>query len=118
MANVYAIPQILSGHGRIDPLSSRWQLTETERRPMLKSLRTTRGRLVIAVVASVALVASWATWDMPIALVPALMIPFWIPIFDRREVPVTPRARRFMLASVVVGILMLLVLLGIYVAQR
>ena len=85
---------------------------------MLKSLRTKRARIVIAIVASAALVMAWVAYDMPIALVPALIIPFWVPIFNRREAPVSPCNRRFMLASVAVGILMVFVLAGVYVAQR
>ena len=85
---------------------------------MLKSLRTTRGRVVIAIVACVSLAATWVAFDMPIAILPALMVPFWIPIFERHKEPVSHRARRFMLGSVVVGVLLVLVLAGIYVAQR
>ena len=70
---------------------------------MLRFLRTTRGRIVIAFVASTALAVLWVDFEMPIAILPALMIPFWIPLFARQEEPVSPRTRRFMLASIVVG---------------
>ena len=85
---------------------------------MLNSLRTTRGRIGIAFLASTALAALWMAFDMPIAILPALMIPFWIPVFSRQKEPVSPGSRRFMLASIAVGTLLFLVLAGIYVAQR
>ncbi|MAG37305.1 MAG: hypothetical protein CL878_13810 [Dehalococcoidia bacterium] len=87
---------------------------------MLQSLRTTSGRIIIAVVATSILVALWWAYDMSIAILPAVVMPFWIALFVRQEEPVSPRARRFMLVSVGVGVLMLLVGITIYlyVAQR
>jgi len=82
---------------------------------MLKSLRTTRGRIVIAFVASIALAVLWFAFEMPIAILPALMIPLWIPLFARQEGPISPGTRRFMLASVWLGALILAVGILIYV---
>ena len=83
---------------------------------MLTSLRTRRGRIVIALILSIGLAVLWAAYDGPIAMLPALIVPFWIPIFTRQQESVSPGSRRFMLASFVVGALLFLVLAGIYVA--
>ncbi len=85
---------------------------------MLKSLRTPKGRIFIGIVSNIALVAAWLAYDGSIAILPALMILFWIPVFSRQKEPVSPGSRRFMLASIAVGTLLFLVLAGIYVAQR
>ncbi len=51
---------------------------------MLKSSRTTRGQVVIAFAASIGVAALWVAFDMPIAILPALLIPLWIPIIARQ----------------------------------
>jgi hypothetical protein len=63
-------------------------------------------------------VAPWVAFEMSIAILPVLVIPFWIPIFARQEEPVSSRARRLTLASAVVGLFTVTVLVGVllYVA--
>lgn len=86
---------------------------------MLQYLRTTSGRMAIAVIATSSLVALWLVYDLPIAIVYVLIVPIWLSLFVRQEQPVSPRARGFMVAALVVGLVLVLVLgaLYLYVAQ-
>ena len=72
---------------------------------MIHAFKTPQAQIAIALVASIALVALALTSDLPVAIVPALIVPFWIPIFARHQAPPSPQARRLMLASVALGIL-------------
>lgn len=85
---------------------------------MIKALRTTKGRIFIAVSSSVALVVTWLAMDGSFAILPAVMMPFWIPVFTRQKEPASPGSRRFMLVSILVGILLLALLAGVYVARN
>ncbi len=69
-------------------------------------------------VGSIFIAALWLIYEMSIALLPALMIPFWIPVFVHEEKPVSPSAQRWMLVTVGVGMLTLLVLAGVYFTLR
>jgi hypothetical protein len=73
---------------------------------VLESLRTTRGRVGIAVLMSLVLVVVSMVFEFPIAIVPALLVPFWIPVFAQEE-PVSPPARRLMLVLLAGGLAML-----------
>jgi hypothetical protein len=77
----------------------------------------TKRRIAVAVVASITLIALWMTSDMPIAILPALMVAIWIPIFSRQPKTVSLRSKRFTLAFVALGILMVLVQATIYFLQ-
>jgi hypothetical protein len=76
---------------------------------MLASLKTPKGRIVIALLASIVLVALWATFDMPFAILPALVVPFWIPMFATQSEPLPSRFKLWLWVALGVGVLSLLV---------
>ena len=86
---------------------------------VLEFMRTTRGRIVMAFLTSVVIAALWLAFDMPLAIIVAVLVPVWIPIFKQQE-PVSPDARRWQRSTVMVGALILVGLMGlvIFLAQR
>ncbi len=63
---------------------------------MLESLRTTRGRVGIALLMSLAIAVFAVLFSLPIAIVPALFVPVWVSVFASRE-PAAPPGVRMML---------------------
>lgn len=85
---------------------------------MLDSLKTTKGRIIIGALTSAVFVVLWFVYELPIAIMPALLVPIWIPVFSRQQEAVSPGTKRFLLASVFVGMLLFAVLFGLYLVQR
>jgi hypothetical protein len=79
---------------------------------VLEFLRTTRGRIVAALLASLVVVALAVLLKYPFAILPALLAAVWVPVYVQRE-PVSPPARRLML--VLAGGLAALAGLGVFV---
>jgi hypothetical protein len=63
---------------------------------VLESLKTTRGRVGLAFLTSLVIVVPAVLLRFPLAIVPALLVAPWVPVFASRE-PVSPPARQLML---------------------
>jgi ABC-type phosphate transport system permease subunit len=79
---------------------------------VLEYLRTTRGRIGSALLASLVLVALAVVMKFPLAIVPALLVPVWVSAFAGREAD-SHVAERWLL--VLTGGLALLAGLGVLV---
>jgi|TARA_Y100000310_G_scaffold320654_1_gene377319 hypothetical protein len=74
---------------------------------MLQSLRTTKGRIFIAFVTSVVFAVLWIAYELPVAILPAILSGLWIPMFAKRNEPVSPRLKVWLWAALGVGVLSL-----------
>jgi len=77
---------------------------------VLEFLRTTRGRVGVALLASLVVVALAVLFEFPLPILPAILVPVWISVFAARE-PVSPPAKR--LTVVLAGGLVMLAGLGL-----
>ncbi len=84
----------------------------------MASMRTRRGRVAIAIVSSLVLTAVWMSFEGTIGILPAVMVPLWIPVFmEERKHPVSRRAALLMMGSVLVGTILLAALGWIYLTR-
>ncbi len=65
----------------------------------MKLIKTPKGQIGITVVTSIVFAALWFSYDLPIGIFPALLVPLWIPIFTRQEEPVCPNASRSLMVA-------------------
>ena len=77
---------------------------------MLEFLSTTRGRVGVALLMSLVVVALAVLLEFPLPILPAILAAVWISVFASRE-PVSPPAKRLML--VLAGGLAMLAGLGV-----
>lgn len=77
---------------------------------MLNLLKTTKGRIGITVVTSIVITVIWFSFKLPIAILPAVLVPQWIPIFVSGQGElISSRSRRRLLLALAVGVLISLV---------
>ena len=81
---------------------------------MMRHIKSTRIRVTVAVVATVALVVLWITFDMPIAILPVLLVTHWMPVFQKQEAAPL-RAKRRMLVVAMLGVIVFVMVAGITV---
>ena len=78
---------------------------------MLESMRTKRGRIVVASIVSVAIAALVIAFELPIALMPAMISGLWIPVlatqFAEESEPVSLRFKLWMMGAMGVGVVAL-----------
>ena len=64
---------------------------------MLFELRSTRGRIGITVAINIVMIGLWFRFEMPIAILPALLTPGWINLFAPKQgAPVSVSGKRLM----------------------
>ncbi len=84
---------------------------------MLNLLRTAKCQFCIAVAVTIGFGMLWFSFDGPIAIFPALLVPIWLPIFNRQRGPVSPRDLRILLITLGIGLPTLLVGIGVFVLR-
>ena len=86
---------------------------------MLIKLRSTRGRIGITVAISIVMIGLWFRFEMPNAILPALLTPVWITLFASKEgVPVSTSDKRLIGFALAIGVLVLLIMVGVFVMLR
>ena len=86
---------------------------------MLFKLRSTRGRIGITVAISIVMIGLWFRFEMPIAILPALLTPVWITLFASKQgAPVSASGKRLMFFALAIGVLALLIIVGVFVILR
>ena len=86
---------------------------------MLIKLRSTRGRIGITAALSIVLIGLWFRFEMPIAILPALLTPVWITLFaSKQEAPVSTSDKRLMFLALAIGVLVLVMIVGVFVLLR
>jgi hypothetical protein len=86
---------------------------------MLIKLRSTRGRIGITVAISIVMIGLWFRFEMPIAILPALLTPVWITLFASKQgALVSASDKRLMGFALAIGVLVLLIIVGVFVMPR
>ena len=84
---------------------------------MLKSLKSPKGQIFVTVVASIVMIVLWLSYDLPIAILPALFVPMWIPIFSMSGEPASASSRRNLFLSLAIGVFVLAMGIGVFVVE-
>ena len=65
------------------------------------------------------MIGLWFRFEMPIAILPALLTPVCITLFASKEgAPVSVRGKRLMFFALAIGFLALLIIVGVFVILR
>ena len=83
---------------------------------MSNIMRATKRQIIIGTIASMALVALWYIGELPIAIMPPLLVATLLPIFASQDKPASPNARRFTLIALGMGVVMLAALILVYLS--
>lgn len=75
-----------------------------------------RYHVAFSIVFTVALFTLWLVFDLSLAILPALMIPVWLPLLTRYKA--TLPDRKMLFASLFAGILVLVVGIGLFWIMR
>jgi hypothetical protein len=75
---------------------------------VLHSPSSNKGRIIVALLTSVALAALWLFFRLPFAILPAILAPLWVPTFLRRQ-PASPRSKLVLVTLVGAGLTLFLI---------
>ena len=81
---------------------------------MLERLRTKGGRISIALVTSVVIVAIGVAYDLPLPILAAILPGIWVPVFATQKEPVSPRVKKRLWVALGVGVLSLAVGVAVF----
>ena len=85
---------------------------------MIKFLGTPIARAGMVTAASATVLALWLVYDLPIAILPALLAGMWIPLFARGKKQPSPAERRLLTLLTALGLVAFLALMIIYFLVR
>lgn len=85
---------------------------------MLDLLKTTRGRVGLAIITSIVVTVIWFSFELSIAILPAVLVPLWIPIFALGQgEPISFHRRTRMYLALAIGVLTLLIGIRVFVIR-
>ena len=83
---------------------------------MSNIMKVTKRQIIIGAIAVIALGSLWFIGELPIAIMPPLLVATLLPIFASQDKPASPNARRFTLIGIGVGVIMLAALILVYLS--